>query len=902
MGRASDNQVEESRQLLRHILTRRGFLATAGGVVAGAGGLGLVGCGGTADPSPPPLPPPPPPPPPGVPEGLQTIAGKVTIPGGSSLKIGDLSVDILTQTVPVSTTGSFTIGIATTGPSLGLLLDATGEPVLMSVFNPTDTAHTISTQTTAVALLYYATSGYAFPGAASAKILELLTSDPAVATLEAAIAVAVAADPHAIANAAPTLSPAVLASLRAILGEPSPTKGPAVRPIATTGPVPTLMLLSPSEEQTGVMVNQDIDTTALLISNTKRRRCKVYLYKTATLAKGVTTDINPAELVQDPIDLDSTENLSLFTALKDFTTFFHGKSPWSPVDLPKIPLALVPDTDRTSYQVIVLAASWKVLAADTFEPSFFREPRFVKEVARWRRDDANLFYVAVLGDVLLPIFCFFGGVGVIVASQAVVSKVVLDAATTGAATFARIISQLRYGSIPGVTEALAIIVEDAFKSDISREFWKGYVQKVVGTAEARAIAAESKALLGTRFSRAAKMFLKVFPPLFAAGAILDGFDLGAVILDIYNSDIGASWNALLIRQLLNLRPQNPRVSSGERVNFAISNPAGVTGTFEYDWVQTSLFATLSAVGEVAVGASITTSKLNVELVTTGSDVDPIRVSVTGYDKSTGARLEIGRAETIVKFLLPAEIIPRAVVLLAKGDRQFFIVTVGGTPPPSVGQYRWTLTGTSGSIGGASVVTTTIPQITYLATSSGHDQLHVDVLDPAGVLIAKGDATVTVAAESFIEFVVAGTWDRDQAPANGAYRFVDGEVARTPLPDDKTLDLIFFAYDFGVLMKDGKTIGAGVALLVKAGEPLRADRRFSKFVSGSVQAAGDFQLLLSLDLDNVDNAPQRTPGDRGSLKIDSVDTALDGTMVVSYSFRVENGLAGEVVGSGVGRWK
>ena len=84
---------------------------------------------------------------------------------------------------------------------------------------------------------------------------------------------------------------------------------------------------------------------------------------------------------------------------------------------------------------------------------------------------------------------------------------------------------------------------------------------------------------------------------------LDGLDFGAVLWDTFNSDIADAWTVTLIRQKLDLKPQDPRISSGERVNFTVALPANVTGNFIYEWSQTSIFATLSAVGveRVAVG-------------------------------------------------------------------------------------------------------------------------------------------------------------------------------------------------------------------------------------------------------------------------------------------------------------
>ncbi|MEO8000225.1 MAG: hypothetical protein ABI852_22435, partial [Gemmatimonadaceae bacterium] len=490
-----------------------------------------------------------------------------------------------------------------------------------------------------------------------AQVLTLLNNDPAIAALESAVAKAVAADPHAIINNAAPLGPAIKAALQTMLGsairvdanEHAPKHEIANLPTHLPSlAAPTLMSISPSAEQNGVMVNQDTNTTSLLVSNTKRRGCKVYVYQVSSLVGNQTTNNSPAIREIGPIDLSSTENLSLFTALKDFLTFFHGSSPFQPVNLPAIPLILKPaSADKTVYHAIVIASTWKILAQNALEPAFFHDPIYAQEVATWRSDAQSLFNTTVFGDVLFPIFCFFGGIGVISAAKSVVAGVVVQAAAAKSATFTRILTQLEAGSVGQVKAGIQAIVNDAFSSNLSTQFWKPLVLDVVGVAEAKALRAESQVLTQSRWLKGSKMFQAVFAPLFAVGAVLEAWDFGAVIYDTFNSDLGSTWTVTLVRQKLELTPDSPRVAAGDRVNFTVALPANVTGNFVYEWTQTSLFATLSAVGEANVGTTISTTKRAVDLVTTGSDANPIAVTVVGYDVSKSPREEIGRAGTVV---------------------------------------------------------------------------------------------------------------------------------------------------------------------------------------------------------------------------------------------------------------
>ena len=901
-----DRSVEERRQILRAILSRREFVAA--GIV---GALGMAGCSSGSDngvTTPTPVTPiTPSTPSASIPAGLQAVTGTVALPAGSTLSLSTLSVDVLTQTAAVSATGGFSLGISSGGPALALLLDAAGEGVLMSMLYPSRASQTISARSTAVSMLFYATSAYTFPAASMAKVLDILDADPAVTVLEAAVSQAIATDPHALANNAAPLQPAIKKALKAILGSPAATRSskPAAPVLADVAP-PTLMLLTPSEEQDGVTVNQDATTTSLLVSNLKRRPCRVYVYETRTLTNGVTKDISPSPLVRGPFDLDATEKVSLFNSLKDFTTFYGGTSPWQPVNLPAIPLELATGTDRTTYQVIVLTSSWKVLAGDALEPSFFRDSHFSTEIGSWRIDAKNLFYTSIFGDVLYPIFCLFGGLGPIVVSRAVLAGVVKAAAAAKATTFVRVISQLENWSLGYfISEGLAIEVREALASDISLAFYRDEVRQIIGQAEGRALQAESLALTGTRFSRASKMFLRVFEPIFKVGLLADGVDLLALIHDVYESDIGASWNALLIRQLLNLRPVNPRIAAGERVSFQVSNPTNATGTFEYDWTSSSLFAVLSAAADGKVGKSITTSSLNVDLVTTGSDTKPIDIVVIGYNTTGGGRVEIGRAGTTVSFTVPAQILPSN-AFISVNEQRLFSVVVDGPPLPNGVTYKWTLTGTSGSIGAAPVVTTTVPQINYIANAktSGADSLHVDVLDSAGVLLAKATAQVRVIGPSSIQFDIAGTWDPAAQPKNGHYSFSDFSGDRAP-DQDPGLDILFFIHD---LFPDpepndptAQTPGVIIGMVVNAGEPIREGRIFNKVRTGIRPTSGDFQLFLSPDLNDPVNTGQRGPVGTGKLTLDFLGQLANGTYVTAYSFHVENDSGGTIIGTGVGRW-
>jgi hypothetical protein len=228
----------------------------------------------------------------------------------------------------------------------------------------------------------------------------------------------------------------------------------------------------------------------------------------------------------------------------------------------------------------------------------------------------------------------------------------------------------------------------------------------------------------------------------------------------------------------------------------------------------------------------------------------------------------------------------------------FVVTVDGQLPSTV-QYRWTRTGSAGTIGSSNVVTTTVPQVTYTANQSGSDVLHVDVLDGFGNLLAKADVTVAVLGDPFITLTIAGSWNASQQPPNGVYTFTDQRSARFRVPDDAALDALAFGFDFP---PGDNTVGVLVTIVMPAGAPVTTNQTFTK-LQGLTFTPGTWQLTLAKDLGHgdPDSRDQRAPAGTGTLRFDSIGQLSDGSLVGHYRFSITNAAGGTIVGEGVGKW-
>jgi hypothetical protein len=657
-----------------------------------------------------------------------------------------------------------------------------------------------------------------------------------------------------------------------------------------------LLLVTPTGQQTGVDVSQDASTSALIATNSYRRHCRVYLYETTTLTGNVTTNISPAKRVAGPIQLNSVEELNLFTAAKDFFTFFHGTSPWSPISLPPIPIELESGTDRTTYTLVVIGSSFLPDVAES-EPEFFADPHYVNEVATWKTDGFQLFIQTFMGDIFLPIVCMFGGFGAIVASQGT-TALLANSFADYAANFRNIVNSVRAGKT-NIAPSLVLCLEDAIANQVTRKNLSAELETLVDSARANALSLFTTSQFASRLSNA----LALLNPIFAAGAVLQAGDIGATISETATAALGDIWTALILKQSLNLSPLNPTASPGDRVSFTVSKPNDTADSYEYVWTQSSPYATLSA--SDAVGNTITTKQLSVDLVTTGSDSSPITVTVTGYDISSGQKVEIGKAGTVVKMLLPASITPSAPQLNA-GDKQVFTVEVGGKPPTGL-QYKWTLTGSSGSIG-ASPVTTTAPQITYSANQNGTDALQVQVLDSTGALVAKAGVSILVGpVVSTISFTIAGTWVRygsaTDMPNNGTYDYSDGKGVRSNLTgagNPPNTDYFFWTWDSHANSDGSFTPGIGLGMEVQTGEQLVNGKTYSFKMTSGIEL-DQFTILVQAPLSDPAAIVPIPVGATGTLVFSDLNQPTTGNSSGKFTMNYSNDTGGLLYATGVAVW-
>ena len=854
-------------------LSRREVVALLSSVA-----MGLAGCSsGTTGPGTTPPPPPPPPPPPA---GLSPVNGTVSLPSGSALALNSLTLKVMGQTVALTSAATFAAGVSPTAPTMALVTDANGNGILAGFLDPTlPGAQTITPRSTAVVLAWFSLGGPFLPANVKSQVLALLNADATMDTLGRVVAQRIAAAPLAIVNGDTQVASALNTALDALTSG----AGSVVLPPGLRMDDPPTLTVTPTTDQSGVSVRPDPTIVGVRISNSYRRPVKAYVYETQTQMAGTTTDVSPARLVAGPISLGEPTTFATITELK---SFLLEPTPFKAFTIDPIPLALDGASDQTTYEVVVLGPSSKGIV-----PGFFTAGRYASQLPVWNGAIDAMFARTYFCDLVYATLLEMTGFGSILQTSPN-----LDVA--GAAT--KLFAGTPFPGTPALpptktvflsqfNATMASMLNDAELADQ----YRGVAPTIMDTVTAQALRQTSSTDWRSGVNKASNFVLKLSGPLLG----LKSGNVGKLFDDLNNADRGVLWTAVLSKSQVKILPVDPSVASADQVALTVVLSSDLTSTYEFDWSHDSPTATFSAVGETNVGKSINTRQFAVNLITGFQDKSPIGVQVLVFDVAGGRKAQVGKAGVTVD-ILPKTTLSPTVRSLAIGDKQTFTVAVDASLPTGV-QYIWTLTGSAGSIGTTNLVTTTAPTLVYTAIRKGTDTLNVQVVSATNRLLGKASATVNVAPDEFISFVIAGAWDPLSTPPDGNYSYTDFLGGRQASPGGQAVDFIVAQFDHSPNIP-----GVLLSINVQPGAVLSRGQTFSKVPSGSFPVPGQWNLLLSTNLNNPDdpNSSQRNPVGTGTLTIDSLNPLSDGRVVTGYSFSIDNGGGGTIRGSGVATWK
>lgn len=648
--------------------------------------------------------------------GNKNYTGTISLPSG----VNPANVKVLSglQYTGIKASG-FSGSAPSDAPTILTAIDTTQSKVVsFGIFDPTLNTTVINTTSTAAALMFVALGGFTMTRDGMKPLLDAINASPQLPVFAGVVASRLKADPYAISDGDTQLADALAT---AVNGFPA-TFTDAV-PGHTVSPADqNLALIQPTDPQDGATFVQLDSGTGFQVQNTKRRSGFVYTYLTAHFdSAGNRTDVSPPQQVGQILEVPSTQSL---------LSFGHG---WSPVTSTAVTLDIDGSDAKTEYTLVFLC-----MCVVPGEPAFFSDPMWANEVADWRSTMGTLFentVLSVVADVVLGAIGYAGltyssaelaeSATQIQARATNVYGLLYDAFNAGKSATA-------YGIYLGAKNMLQLALRHPTDL-LLMEATAPLLAKV--NAQAAKVLAEGALSVGqmVAIDAAIAAFLVV-------GALALAADVGAIIKDTATGNKGDLWTEVIFKQNLKLTPQTYQVSPGGSVPFSVIT----TATLVYDWIQDSPFATLSAASG-AVGNTL--SKVpdkNVTLITTGSDSNPIHVTVIGYDNSSGTPKEVGQAGAVVTFLLPAILSPLNPVLTPSQTKEFFLTVTGNLPTGA--KYIWSVTG-SGTVDGNSTTTTSVPQVQFAAAGSvGTDLLNVQVQDSSGNLLAQTGTTITVGAQ------------------------------------------------------------------------------------------------------------------------------------------------------------
>jgi hypothetical protein len=626
-------------------IDRRQFLRLAGGALIAISSLGLVGCGGSMGSA-------------RSVQGTSAVSGELQLPAGSKIGAGSLTAVNLMGSAPVSASGKFSTVVPSSGPSLVTVQNAAGKGVLFGFIDGSLPANAIGAQSSAVVLLYFAFGVYALPASVKGAVVAYLNEAAPTAIFAQTIAARVVINPTAIQDGDPQIGAAFLVAFEALGGKVSSANIPAssLAPIAKPASDPPLLLLQPSSPQSGFEVLQTENSNSIAGTNTFHRPAQMYIYKVGDVdMNGVETDLPLAEHFGSPIYVAGTTSLSVVSTIKNL---FSGNTAFVPVTTTSITLPLDSGQSRTMYEIVVLFAS-----SSQTKPAFYSYPRYAEAVPGWLIDQPNLSLNAFFSLFVDVIFEFMG-VSDVAASEAQLNAIIAAAESIQDTAWQEIITAAKYGNFgAGIKDAVLMILDGAITSP---SLIKALDQLIVLSNQRAAFL--SNLLPSTGLKMASGAYAVV-------GVILGAADITESISNVTASDQGDLWTAAVVQPTIHLTPTTAAITPGvtSPTKFTVAPATGQTGTLVWDWVLTGAVAAQISDELGHEGTSIETSAESVYLQTTPVDIQPMTLTVEGFQvASGGAKTSIGTAKATVTIQANG---PHSIVPTIK----FVSVTYMGTP-------------------------------------------------------------------------------------------------------------------------------------------------------------------------------------------------------------------------------
>ena len=703
--------------------------------------------------------------------GTRAVSMKVILPAGVNESPDQTTVVTSLGEATPDSTGAVSLDIYanSTGSQLCVVDDQAGNPILMGWIDASHT--TISAETTAEVLAYFALGGPAMLSTADSNLLiSDIPSAAGLATLTSVIQSQLSTKLEAFSQRNTALT-AALTSFASAYFTAAQSSSDARHIHAS--------IIQPGA-QSGITV-QEGDIFTAYLTNNYRRRAYAFVDRVSYTQPGSNTQIPDQALSINRFDVPAVVGVTggVSGAIADIISAYYGLQPtaWGPINAPDggFSVPLVSGAATTTYRVTVVGPG---LGAGTS--------------ASLTSDQASeLLQVSLesfVADFLVPTV---GNIAIGSGQRDFTAGI--DEGNTQGKFLATLATNLTTDLIPYATNPASTDLSVHLESGQ----WKLAIidlYAAVGglnsfqTILAKAITdtlAASTANASAKVSWIPTAFDEVYTSanniLSAAGGVLQGFDSVAYIFDTSRSNRADQWTLLEANSIVKLNPpSNTADFAGSVMLTATVLGADNQTGFSYLWSLSSsatggaiVQTGASSAGKASQGtppfcASGNQVLWSYEPGETPGDVDTITVQVySGSNCANGTGMLLGTGMATVTFTPsdPVTLSP-AVAPLAPGGVQSFAVSLA-TPistADGVVTYQYSVAGTAGGMltdpatGLASTsVQTTSPSVTYTASANAVTGETDTVTVTATLSFAAGSGTQTSLGKASATITFGNPW-------------------------------------------------------------------------------------------------------------------------------------------------
>lgn len=343
----------------------------------------------------------------------QIVLGVIQLPEGFDASAADLKVVTQVADIPINADGTFYDGqmnVPSGTRMLTAVVDNRDRVVLLGHVYPYDnTRNPINTESTAIALLYFALGGWTTPQGSFDDIYDNIRYSYATAVeiVQAALDAALADNPAALAEGDDRISIAIQEAVDSLLADANAPTAKLASPKRKFAPLNQqsaggfiTATPGPTTAQNGLFLRNEPTGGGLFGINTMPRRGRIFTYKTGFESGGTRTDLSPVELVGSPVTVPSAYTTgSSGGFLSNLETQLDGGFPWKNISTAPFFIDMHAGATVTYYEVLLLSST-----LDSSDQSpLFQDPKYAVEDDRWMTELADLQNETFYLDYLIPV-------------------------------------------------------------------------------------------------------------------------------------------------------------------------------------------------------------------------------------------------------------------------------------------------------------------------------------------------------------------------------------------------------------------------------------------------------------------------------------------------------------------